>query len=95
MTHEHECNHFLPGISDYLDGELSPELCSELEQHMAECEKCRIVVDTTRKTIEIFQSIADTQKAPSDVKERLYKRLNLEDYLVKTDEHTRTAHKSS
>jgi anti-sigma factor (TIGR02949 family) len=88
MTHKHECNHFLPGISDYLDGELSPELCSELEQHMAVCEKCRIVVDTTRKTIEIFQTTADSQKAPNAVKERLYKRLNLEDYLVKTDEHT-------
>jgi anti-sigma factor (TIGR02949 family) len=88
MTHEHECNHFLPGISDYLDGELSPELCSELEQHMSECERCRIVVDTTRKTIEIFQTTTDSQKAPSDVKERLYKRLNLEDYLVHSDEPT-------
>lgn len=87
MTHEHECNHFLPGISDYLDGELSSELCSELEQHMSECERCRIVVDTTRKTIEIFQMTADSQKAPNDVKERLYKRLNLEDYLVNTGEH--------
>ena len=88
MTHEHECNHFLPGISDYLDGELSSELCTELEQHMAECDRCRIVVDTTRKTIEIFQTTADSQTAPSDVKERLYKRLNLEDYLVQTDKHT-------
>ena len=88
MTHKHECNHFLPGISDYLDGELSPELCTELEQHMATCDKCRIVVDTTRKTIEIFQTAADSQKAPSDVKERLYKRLNLEDYLVQTDKQT-------
>ncbi len=87
MTHEHECNHFLPGISDYLDGELSPELCSELEQHMSECERCRIVVDTTRKTIEIYQMTADSQKAPEDVKERLYKRLHLEDYLVHSGSH--------
>jgi anti-sigma factor (TIGR02949 family) len=87
MTHEHECNHLLPGISDYLNGELSPELCNELEQHLATCDKCRIVVDTTRKTIEIFKTTADSQKAPSDVKERLYKRLNLEDYLVHTGGH--------
>jgi anti-sigma factor (TIGR02949 family) len=88
MTHEHECNHFLPGLSDYLDGELNPELCAELEQHMAECERCRIVVDTTRKTIELYQISADSQRAPNDVKERLYKRLNLEDYLVQPDERT-------
>jgi anti-sigma factor (TIGR02949 family) len=85
MTHEHQCNHYLPELSDYLDGELSSELCVELERHMAECEKCRIVVDTTRKTIELYQTATDSQKAPSEVKERLYKRLHLEDFLSKTD----------
>jgi anti-sigma factor (TIGR02949 family) len=87
MTHEHECSHFLPGLSDYLDGELSPELCAELERHMAECEKCRIVVDTTRKTIELYRIQPDTEKTPTDVKERLFKRLNLEDFLQHTDKH--------
>ena len=88
MTHKHECNHYLPGLSDYLDGELNPELCVELERHMVECEKCRIVVDTTRKTIELYQTTTDSQRAPTDVKERLYKRLNLEDYLTPPDKHT-------
>ncbi|MBN2256638.1 MAG: zf-HC2 domain-containing protein [Anaerolineaceae bacterium] len=85
MSHEHECSHYLPELSDYLDGELSPELCAELERHMAECEKCRIVVDTTRKTIELYQSSSDSQKTPSDVKERLYKRLDLEGFLIQPD----------
>jgi anti-sigma factor (TIGR02949 family) len=85
MTHEHECSHFLPGLSDYLDGELSPELCAELERHIAECEKCRIVIDTTRKTIDLYHAHADTQKTPSEVRERLYKRLHLEDFLVQAD----------
>jgi anti-sigma factor (TIGR02949 family) len=85
MTHEHECNHYLPGLSDYLDGELSPELCAELERHMDECDKCRIVVDTTRKTIELYRILPDSDKTPSDVKDRLYKRLNLEDFLQHTD----------
>ncbi len=85
MTHKHQCNHYLPELSEYLDGELSPELCSELERHMAECDRCRIVVDTTRKTIELYHTTADSQKAPSEVKERLYKRLNLEDFLSKID----------
>jgi anti-sigma factor (TIGR02949 family) len=85
MTHKHQCNHYLPELSEYLDGELSPELCSELERHMAECDRCRIVVDTTRKTIELYQTTTNSQKAPSEVKERLYKRLNLEDFLSQTD----------
>jgi anti-sigma factor (TIGR02949 family) len=85
MTHKHQCNHYLPELSEYLDGELSPELCSELERHMAECDRCRIVIDTTRKTIELYQTTTNSQKAPSEVKERLYKRLNLEDFLSQTD----------
>ncbi len=85
MTHKHQCSHYLPELSEYLDGELSPELCSELERHMSECDRCRIVVDTTRKTIELYHTTAESQKTPSEVKERLYKRLNLEDFLSKID----------
>jgi anti-sigma factor RsiW len=86
MTHEHKCNQYLPGLSDFIDGELSPELCIELERHLAECERCRVVVNTTRKTIELYQSNQDINETPADVKERLYKRLNLEDFLVQLDE---------
>jgi anti-sigma factor (TIGR02949 family) len=82
MPHQHDCQKYLPGLSDYIDGDLNPELCAELERHMADCERCRIVVDTTRKTIELYQTSDSQQKAPSDVRERLYKRLELEDLLI-------------
>jgi len=81
MSHQHECHKYLPGLSEYIDGELSPELCAELERHMAGCERCRIVVNTTRKTIDLYQTSSDQQKTPSDVRERLFKRLNLGDFL--------------
>lgn len=87
MTHEHECSHYLPGLSDFIDGELSPELCEELERHMAECERCRVVVNTTRKTIELYQTARDVSETPTGVRERLYKRLNLEDFMTQTDEN--------
>jgi anti-sigma factor RsiW len=82
MSHEHECSRYLPDLSDYIDGELSPELCAELERHMAECERCRIVVNTTRKTIELYQQDVESGHAPRDVKERLFKRLDLDDFLI-------------
>ena len=85
MTHRHECQKYISGLSDYLDGDLSSELCVELERHMAGCERCRIVVDTTRKTIELYQTSSDQEKTPLEVRERLYKRLNLEDFLVGAD----------
>jgi anti-sigma factor (TIGR02949 family) len=89
MTHRHECKKYVSGLSDYIDGELSPDLCAELERHMAGCERCRIVVDTTRKTIELYQSNSDQEKTPQEVRERLYKRLNLEDFLVKAQKNVK------
>ena len=76
------CEALLGSLSDYIDGELGAELCRAIEKHIAECENCRIVVDTTRKTIDLVRATKDPQPGvPEDVRDRLFKRLNLEDYI--------------
>jgi anti-sigma factor (TIGR02949 family) len=80
-THSN-CKSLLGYLSDYVDGELGAELCREIEKHVAECEDCRIVVDTTRKTIDIVHASNQPQVGlPDEVRNRLFKRLNLTDYL--------------
>ena len=64
------CRQLVDKISEYLDGELDPELVRELEHHLEHCEDCRIVVDTTRKTVEIFCN-AEPAALPGNVHERL------------------------
>ena len=64
------CRQVVDKISEYIDGELDPELVREMERHMEHCEDCRIVVDTTRKTVEIFCH-TDPAPLPADVLERL------------------------
>jgi anti-sigma factor RsiW len=64
------CRQVVDKISEYIDGELDPELVREVERHMEHCEDCRIVVDTTRKTVEIFCH-TDPAPLPNDVLERL------------------------
>jgi len=64
------CRQVVDKISEYIDGELDPELVREVERHMEHCEDCRIVVDTTRKTVEIFCH-TDPAPLPHDVLERL------------------------
>jgi anti-sigma factor RsiW len=64
------CRQVIDKISDYLDGELDPELVRELERHLEHCEDCRIVVDTTRKTLEVF-CLTEPAPLPNDVHERL------------------------
>jgi predicted anti-sigma-YlaC factor YlaD len=47
------CAEFLAEFGDYLDGTANPELRAHLEEHLRECKTCRVIVDSTRKTIQI------------------------------------------
>ncbi len=64
------CRQVIDKISEYIDGELDPELVRELERHLEHCEDCSIVVDTTHKTVEIFYH-TEPAALPDDVRERL------------------------
>jgi predicted anti-sigma-YlaC factor YlaD len=68
------CRGVVIEISEYLDGELDPALKIELELHISNCKDCRLVVDTTRKTIEIFCN-SDPVALPVDVRHRLHEAL--------------------
>jgi len=77
---ENNCHHLLAQLSDYIDGEASAEICAEIEQHLQDCENCRVVVDTLRQTISLYHTLPQP-KLPEEVRQRLYKSLDLEDYL--------------
>jgi predicted anti-sigma-YlaC factor YlaD len=78
---QHHCRDLLKSLSDYIDGDVGPELCLEIERHMAGCENCRVVVDTLKKTVYLYHSVQEPQKMPGDVRERLYRSLDLEQFL--------------
>lgn len=48
------CRNTIEEISSYLNGELDPELKRTIEAHLKMCHNCRVVLDTTRKTIELY-----------------------------------------
>ena len=68
------CRGLIREISDYLDGELEVETLTEIETHLERCKDCRLIVDTTRKTIEIYYH-AQPLPLPDDVRERLHQAL--------------------
>ena len=75
---EHEgCRHLLGDLSDYIDHEASVEICAEIEEHMDDCENCRVVVDTLKKTITLYRTLPQPDM-PDGVRQRLYKALDLE-----------------
>mgnify|MGYP003573330278 CR=1 FL=1 len=84
--HEHkhkDCSYLLGSLSEYVDGALEEQLCEEIERHVADCEDCQIVINTLEKTVYLYHASAmqDPPAVPEDVKERLFKRLDLEDFI--------------
>lgn len=65
------CKGVIREISDYIDGDIEAAVKQEIERHLAHCEDCAMVVDQTKKTIEIF---CDSQPValPDDVRSRLH-----------------------
>jgi anti-sigma factor RsiW len=82
MGHEN-CRRLLGSLSDYVDGDLEAPLCAEIDRHLQDCENCRIVVDTLRKTVFIYHQSGQEVEVPDDVLARLYTRLDLSEYVEK------------
>jgi len=64
------CTDFLAKLTDYFDGQIDSDLLAEVKQHLCTCHHCEVVVDTTRKTIDVYRS-----HQPYDLPEELSGRL--------------------
>ena len=65
-----KCNEYIGELNDYLDGELSPELCEEIEKHLGECRNCRIMVDTLKKTVSLCRE-GEQENLPNTLNDKL------------------------
>ena len=50
-----KCTEFLRELTDYLDGTMSERMKAELDEHLHWCHDCHVVMNTTKKTIEIYR----------------------------------------
>lgn len=48
------CEHVWQEISNYLEGEVTPELRASMEAHFRECKHCTAVLDGTRNVVHLF-----------------------------------------
>jgi anti-sigma factor (TIGR02949 family) len=82
--HDHKnCRHLLHSLSEFIDGSLAENLCSEIERHLEDCPDCNVVVDSLRKTVYLYRTSSEPADVPAEVKERLFQKLNLDDFLEK------------
>jgi anti-sigma factor RsiW len=66
MTPHKNCRYLLSSLSEYVDGDISDELCQEIERHMADCENCQIVVNTLQKTVYLYHETTRPPNIPSE-----------------------------
>ena len=65
------CQDVIHELSNYIDGDLDAALKKELESHLKDCRDCRLVVDQTKKTIEIFCD-SEPIELPGELRNRLH-----------------------
>lgn len=65
------CREFLEILDDVIDESISAETRAELETHLRKCGHCKVVLNTTRKTIEIYRC-HDIYELPADDTDRLH-----------------------
>ncbi len=68
------CKQFLLELNDYLDPNGDADMKRRLESHVTECPNCFVIVDTTKRTLQVYKGI-EPQTIPEDVKNRLLKAL--------------------
>ena len=74
-------------MGEYLDGEVAAATCAEIERHLAECENCRVVIDTLRKTVTLYHDLPQPELSEA-ARARLYKALDLSAWYIAPAENT-------
>lgn len=65
------CTDLLSHLTDYFDDQLSAELQEEVRVHTSGCQHCKVVLDTTHQTIEVYKG-NEIYEVSSELRERLH-----------------------
>ncbi len=65
------CKEFLALLDDLIDEEVTPEMRADLQTHLGRCGHREVILNTTKKTIEIYRS-HEIYDLPAGLRERLH-----------------------
>jgi anti-sigma factor RsiW len=68
------CKGVVREISNYIDGDLDAATKQEIQRHLDQCEDCKLVVDQTKMTVDIFCD-SKPLELPKEVHARLHEAL--------------------
>ncbi len=71
-----DCEQVLQELSNYLDSDVTEQLRQQIEEHIHSCGNCKVLVDTTRETLQLVAG-EKVLEIPHGVSTRLLERLSV------------------
>jgi hypothetical protein len=65
------CSEFLALLDDVLADKLPKDVREDLERHLYRCGNCEVILNTTRKTIEVYRC-NELYEMPEELRTRLH-----------------------
>jgi anti-sigma factor (TIGR02949 family) len=84
---KYSCKDVVDLLSDYIDGECSPDDKAMVEDHLADCPGCIAFVNTFRKSISLAKNMS-YEDIPNDLLDRLHNVLDQKTRLRKAERPT-------
>lgn len=67
MSQKLSCREILESLSAFIDAELDPSLCDEIEEHMKDCNPCVAFLNTLKKTVTLYRCSKQEESVPREV----------------------------
>lgn len=77
MSQQLSCREILERLSEYIDEDLDPGICDEIERHMDGCSPCIAFMNTLKKTVKLYNTAGREVEIPPDVSNDLHSFLRL------------------
>lgn len=77
------CPDVLALFSSHLEGQISAEVCSEMERHVEACPRCKGACDSLKRTLALCHAAAPAAQIPADVQASV--KVALRDLLANSD----------
>ncbi|MBM3812892.1 MAG: zf-HC2 domain-containing protein [Acidimicrobiia bacterium] len=69
------CKEFLNSLNEYFDDNAAAEIRALVESHINTCPNCWVILDTTRKTLQIYKGM-EPQPLPPGLHDRIMSALD-------------------
>lgn len=70
-----DCETLLKYLSEYIDNNLDDTLTAAAESHLRSCENCKVMLDSTQRTILLYRAQGTQQLLPDARQQRLYQQI--------------------